>query len=166
MAGGAASAVSNGGMQTKLEAAQMATQSGCNMVIAKGIEKHPLKRLNEGGLCSWFIAGAKAQVARKHWISASMKVHGSVTVDAGAVRALELGKSLLPAGVTAVSGKFERGDTIAIKDAAGSVIAKGIAGYNAKETTAIQGKKSDAVESILGYAHRATLIHRDDLVML
>ncbi len=166
MGGSAASGLSNGGMVTKLEAAQMATQSGCNMVIAKGLDKHALKKLGDGGICTWFIAQIKPQVARKHWISASVKVNGSVTVDAGAVRALELSKSLLPAGVTAVTGKFARGDTIAIKAPDGTMIAKGIAGYTAKETAAIAGKKSDAVESILGYAHRATLIHRDDLVML
>ena len=164
MAGGAASGLSNGGMQTKLEAAQMATASGCHMVIAKGLGNHALNKLTDGGPATWFTAQVKPQVARKHWISASMKVHGSVTVDAGAVRALSLGKSLLPAGVTAVSGSFARGDTIAIKGLDGSVIAKGIAGYSAKETAAIAGKKSDAVEGILGYAHRATLIHRDDLV--
>ena len=166
MGGGAASHLSNGGMTTKLEAAQMATASGCHMVIAKGLDKHALKKLTDGAACTWFTASVKPQVARKHWISSSVKTHGSVTVDAGAVRALSLGKSLLPAGVTAVSGNFERGDTIAIKGLDGAIIAKGIAGYSAKETAAIAGKKSDAVESILGYAHRATLIHRDDMVML
>jgi glutamate 5-kinase len=166
MGGGAASYLSNGGMQTKLEAAQMATASGCHMVIAKGTEKHALLKLSSGATCTWFIATTKPQLARKHWISSAVKLRGSVTVDAGAARALAQGKSLLPAGVTAVDGSFERGDTIAIKTADGSVIAKGISGYSAAEAKAIRGKKSDAVESILGHAHRATLIHRDDLAML
>lgn len=166
MGGDAASGLSNGGMKTKLEAAQMATGSGCHMIIAKGIEKHALKKLMDGGVCSWFIAPEKAKLARKHWISSSVQTRGSVTVDAGAVRALSLGKSLLPAGVTAVDGKFERGDTIAVKNPEGKIIAKGIASYNAIEAKRIAGKKSDAVEKILGYAHRDTLIHRDDLAML
>jgi glutamate 5-kinase len=89
-----------------------------------------------------------------------------VTIDAGAARALSQGKSLLPAGVTAVEGQFERGDTIAIKIADGAVLAKGIAGYSAAETRKIRGEKSGAVEAILGYAHRDTLIHRDDLVLM
>ncbi len=166
MGGEAASGLSNGGMKTKLEAAQMATASGCNMVIAKGSEKHALAALGTNAKCTWFIAAGKAKLARKDWISSAVKLRGSVSVDAGAVRALELGKSLLPAGVTAVEGKFERGDTITIKSAEGVVIAKGIASYSAAETRLIRGKKSDAVEAILGYAHRDTLIHRDDLVMV
>ncbi len=166
MGGGAASSISNGGMKTKLEAAQLATTSGCHMVIAKGNETHALSKLMEGATCTWFTAAVKPQVARKDWISSSVKMAGSVTVDAGASRALSQGKSLLPAGITAVEGKFERGDTIAIKGHDGRILAKGIAGYNAEEATKILGKQSDAIEAILGYAHRATLVHRDDLAML
>ncbi|MFZ4540289.1 MAG: glutamate 5-kinase [Rickettsiales bacterium] len=166
MGGEAASAMSNGGMKTKLEAAQMATASGCHMVIAKGTEKHALADLAKGAKCTWFIAAIKPKMARRDWISSSVQVRGSVTVDAGAVRALSLGKSLLPAGVTAVSGKFDRGDTIAIKAVDGSVIAKGIVGYSSEETKKICGCKSQAVEEILGYARRDTLVHRDDMAML
>lgn len=166
MGGGAASALSNGGMKTKLEAAQMATASGCHMVITKGHEKHALKRLMDGGRASWFIATTKPQLARKHWISSAVKLSGSVTVDAGAARALRAGKSLLPAGVTAVEGRFERGDTIAVKSAEGEVLAKGITAYSAAEAKKIYGKKSGELAAILGYAHRDTLIHRDDMAML
>lgn len=166
MGGGAASALSNGGMKTKLEAAQMATASGCHMVITKGNEKHSLKKLIGGGRASWFLATTKPQLARKHWISSAVKVSGSVTVDAGAERALRAGKSLLPAGVTAVEGRFERGDTVAIKSLSGDVIAKGIAAYSSTETQKIHGKKSSELMAILGYAHRDTLIHRDDMAML
>lgn len=166
MGGEAASALSNGGMKTKLEAAHMATMSGCHMVIAKGTEKDALSNLTQGGLCTWFVAGTKPQLARKHWIASAVQVNGSVTVDEGAARALTQGKSLLPAGITAVDGRFERGDTIAIKTTDGHVIAKGITSYSATEAQQIRGKKSAAVESILGYAHRATLIHRDDLALL
>jgi glutamate 5-kinase len=166
MAGGAASGMSNGGMKTKLEAAQMATASGCHMVIAKAVEKYALQKLIDGGRASWFVATTKPHLARKDWIASAVKISGSVTVDAGAVKALKAGKSLLPAGVTAVGGKFERGDIIAIQAADGTPIAKGISDYSASETKKIRGKKSDEVEGILGYAHRATLIHRDDMVML
>lgn len=166
MGGGAASGLSNGGMKTKLEAAQMALASGCHMLIAKGIEKHALQQVLDGARATWFIATTKPKLARKHWISSAVKINGSVTVDAGAARALAQGKSLLPAGVTAVEGRFERGDTIAIKTEDGRTIAKGIAGYNASEAKKIRGKKSDDVSEILGYAHRATLIHRDDMAML
>lgn len=166
MGGDAASGLSNGGMKTKLEAAQLATAAGCHMVIAKGSEKHALQQLLGGGMATWFTATTKPQLARKDWIASSVKVSGKVTIDAGAVKALKAGKSLLPAGVTAVTGSFERGDTIAVLAPDGTTIAKGIACYNASETRKIMGKKSDVVEALLGYAHRDTLIHRDDMAML
>lgn len=166
MAGGAGSDLSNGGMKTKLDAAQMATASGCHMVIASGEAKHALLALMNGGRATWFAAATKPQLARKDWIASSAHVRGSVTVDAGAARALSLGKSLLPAGVSRVDGTFERGDMIAVNAADGTLLGKGITAYSAAETKKICGKKSDAIEAILGYAHRATLIHRDDLAML
>lgn len=166
MGGDAASSLSHGGMKTKLEAARMATAAGCHMAIAKGGEKHPLAKLMDGGKSSWFIAATKAKLARKDWIASAVKVPGSVTVDAGAAKALKAGKSLLPAGVTHVDGTFKRGDTIAIFIGDGTEIARGIAAYSAAETRRIMGKKSEAVEAILGYAHRDTLVHRDDMAML
>jgi glutamate 5-kinase len=152
-------------MKTKLEAAHMAIQSGCHMLIAKGTEKHALRALSEGGICTVFTAATKPQQARKDWIASAVKLRGSVTLDDGAVRALKAGKSLLPAGVTAVDGSFERGDIIQIHASSGTLLAKGIAGYSAAETRKIRGRKSDEIEAILGYAHKETLIHRDDLVM-
>ncbi|MDX2095041.1 MAG: glutamate 5-kinase [Alphaproteobacteria bacterium] len=166
MAKGAASALSNGGMKTKLEAAQMATASGCRMVIADGTAPHALAGLLAGGRATWFTAAIKPQLARKHWIASSVELRGSVTVDAGAVRALGQGRSLLPAGVCAVDGNFKRGDMVAVKAPDGRLIGKGITAYDAAETKKICGKKSDAIAAILGYAHRDTLIHRDDLAML
>ncbi len=166
MGGEAASAISNGGMKTKLDAAQIVTASGCHMVIAKGVEKHALAELSEGAPCSWFVASTKPQLARKHWIASAVHVPGHVVVDAGAEKALRQGKSLLPAGVIAVEGDFARGDTIAVKNAHGQVLAKGISSYSAAEAAQIRGQHSAVVESILGHAHRATLIHRDDLAML
>lgn len=166
MAGGAASALSNGGMKTKLDAAQMATHAGCHMAIAQGTPEHALQQLADGGRATWFVASTKPHIARKHWIAAAVHLPGHVVLDAGAVQALLQGRSLLPAGVVAVEGGFERGDVIGIKAPGGAILAKGIVAYNATEASAIRGKKTDAIAEILGYAHRDTLIHRDDLAVL
>ena len=166
MAGGAASTISNGGMKTKIDAAQMAVASGCHMVIASGTEHHALTTLANGGTATWFTASTKPQLARKQWIASTVQMTGYVVVDAGAVRALMDGKSLLPAGVKAVEGTFERGEAIGIKNPEGVLIAKGISSYSHAEARQIIGKKTDAIEAILGYAARANLIHRDDLAML
>ncbi len=166
MAGGAASSVSNGGMKTKLEAGQMASAAGCRMVIAKGVEKHPLSALFSGAPHTLFEATTKPQLARKDWIASAVKLKGAVTIDVGAEKALKAGKSLLPAGVIAVEGSFASGDTIAVKNSEGETIAKGISAYSAAETRKIYGKKSNELEAILGYAPRDTLIHRDHLAML
>jgi glutamate 5-kinase len=166
MAGGADSALSSGGMKTKLEAAQLALGAGCHMAIARGMENHALATLAAGGVASWFTANTKPQDARTHWIAAAINLPGHVVVDAGAARALVQGKSLLPAGVIRVEGSFERGETIGVKTTDGTLIAKGITAYNHADAARIMGKKTDAMEELLGYAHRATLIHRDDLAML
>jgi glutamate 5-kinase len=166
MAGGAASALSNGGMVTKLEAAQMAMAAGCHMAIAQGTADHALAALSKGAPASWFIASTKPQLARKDWLATSVKPRGKVRIDAGAVRALASGKSLLPAGVTQVLGSFARGDTIAIEDGDGRVLAKGISRYDAAEARKLCGQKSDAIEGILGYSHGASLVHRDDMAVL
>ncbi|MES2984573.1 MAG: glutamate 5-kinase [Pseudomonadota bacterium] len=166
MGDGPASGLSNGGMKTKLEAAQMVLASGCHMVIAKGQEEHALHQLASGGRASWFTATTKPQIARKHWISAAVHLPGGLLVDDGAARALNDGKSLLPAGIVAVEGSFERGDTISIKTRDGRMFAKGITSYSAAEAEKIRGQKTGNVEAILGYSSRATVIHRDDLAML
>jgi glutamate 5-kinase len=166
MGEGPASALSNGGMKTKLEAAQMAVASGCHMAIARGDAPGALGQLMEGGTATWFTATTKPQLARKHWILAAVHVPGAVVVDDGAAKALGQGRSLLPAGITAVEGSFDRGDTIAIKSISGATLAKGITSYSAAEATKIRGKKTSAVEAILGYPGRDTVIHRDDLAML
>ena len=166
MGGDAATATSNGGMRTKLEAASMAMAAGCHMAIAKGIENHAFKRLAEGGAATWFIASTKPQLARKHWIATSVLARGAVVIDDGAAAALAKGKSLLPAGVKRIEGSFERGDTIAIKTLHGDILARGITGYDSAEAALIIGQKTSAVEKILGYAGRDTLIHRDDLAMM
>lgn len=166
MGGSSASDVSSGGMKTKLDAAQMALSAGCHMVIAQGAVDHPLAALAEGGKCSWFIAATKPQIARKHWIATSVQAKGGVVIDQGAERALTQGKSLLPAGVVKVNGSFERGDTIAVTNMTGTLLARGISAYAADDARKIMGKKTSAVEAILGYAGRDTLIHRDDLALV
>lgn len=165
MGGAAASGVSSGGMRTKLEAAQMANGAGCHMAIAKGEMDHPLLALEQGGRASWFVAQVKPQMARKHWIASAVE-KGTLVVDDGAARALASGKSLLPAGVARIEGSFARGDTVAVKDLAGQMLARGITAYGSAEAQRIAGKKTGDIAAILGYAGRDTLIHRDDLAML
>ena len=164
MAGDAVSGMSKGGMRTKLMAARIAVAGGCAMAIMEGSVLRPLQALAAGAPRTWFVAQGDPQAARKRWISA-MKPRGEVRLDAGAVAALRAGKSLLPAGVAAVSGAFGRGDPVAILAEGGAVLGKGLIRYTAAEARAIAGHRSGAIEGILGYAGRAALIHRDDMVL-
>lgn len=165
MAGEAASEMSRGGMKTKLAAARIATEGGCHMAIANGRTLHPLKALEDGGRCTWFIARSTPVAARKRWISGGLKTMGTITVDAGAVNALLNGRSLLPAGVTAVGGRFERGDAVSVRDADGAEIARGLTAYSSEDAARILGHNSGQIEVLLGFAGRAEMIHRDDLVL-
>lgn len=165
MAGGAASELSRGGMRTKIDAGKMATGAGCAMIIASGKVDNPLSALGEGARSSWFAPSTTPVTARKTWIAGQLLPSGSLSIDAGAETALRSGKSLLPAGVRDVTGSFSRGDTIAILSANGREIARGLAGYDADETRQIAGRKSGEIADILGYAGRAAMVHRDDLVM-
>ncbi len=164
MAGDGISGLSKGGMITKLLAARMATEGGCAMCITLGSPLNPLKTLEEGANCTWFTADTDPYQARKRWIGA-MKSKGDIVVDAGAARALSQGKSLLPAGVTAIRGSFGRGDPVAIVDDAGRRLGLGLVRYTADEARAIQGRKSADIEALLGYKGRAALIHRDDMAV-
>ncbi|URK86684.1 glutamate 5-kinase [Rhizobium sp. RCAM05350] len=165
MAGGAASELSRGGMRTKIDAGKIATGAGCAMIIASGKVDHPLSAIAEGARSSWFAPSGSPVTARKTWIAGQLLPAGSLAIDAGAETALRSGKSLLPAGVRQVTGSFSRGDTIAIIGAEGREIARGLAGYDADEARQITGKKSAEIAVILGYAGRATMVHRDDMVM-
>jgi len=164
MAGDAGSGLSKGGMKTKLMAAKTATAAGCAMAITEGSVQRPLTALENGARATWFTAHVDPQAARKRWIAA-MKPRGEVTLDAGAVRALHSGKSLLPAGVTAISGRFGRGDPVAILGPDGAILGQGLARYTAQETVLIRGHRSDEIEALLGYPGRAALIHRDDMAL-
>ena len=164
MAGDAGSGLSKGGMKTKLMAARMATAAGCAMAITEGSPHNPLAMLINGANATWFTAQFDPQTARKRWI-ASMKSKGSITIDAGAAKALCNGKSLLPAGVSHVSGSFGRGDPVEILNGEGRKLCQGLSRYTAAEATAIKGAKSGDIEAILGNPGRSTLIHRDDMAL-
>lgn len=164
MAGDAGSGLSKGGMKTKLMAAKTATAAGCAMAITEGSVMRPLTALEQGANATWFTAQTDPQAARKRWIAA-MKPRGSVTLDTGAVAALARGKSLLPAGISAVSGPFDRGDSVALLDGTGRAIGYGLARYSSAEAMQIKGHKSTEIEALLGYPGRAALIHRDDMAV-
>ncbi|MFB2531813.1 glutamate 5-kinase [Paracoccus sp. p4-l81] len=164
MAGDPVSGLSKGGMKTKLLAARTAVAGGCAMAIMEGSVSRPISALADGARTTWFLPEGDPQAARKRWIAA-MKPRGHIVVDPGAVAALRQGKSLLPAGVTRVEGRFGRGDPVAVLDTAGGHLAAGLIRYTADEAVAIAGHKSGEIAAILGYQGRAALIHRDDLVM-
>ncbi|MGY6410042.1 MAG: glutamate 5-kinase [Alkalilacustris sp.] len=164
MAGGAASRLSRGGMVTKLMAAKTATAAGSAMAITLGSRMHPLRALEEGARATWFTAQGDPQAARKRWI-AGMKERGRLRIDAGAVAALRAGRSLLPAGVTAVTGRFGRGDPVGIEGPEGTRLGLGLVRYTAEEAAAIAGRRSADIAAVLGYPGRAALIHRDDMVL-
>jgi glutamate 5-kinase len=164
MAGDPVSGMSKGGMKTKLLAAKTAVAGGCAMAIMEGSVLRPLQALAQGANRTWFIAQGDPQAARKRWINA-MKPKGELRLDAGAVAAMAQGKSLLPAGVTSVTGTFGRGDPVALVSPEGDILGKGLVRYTAVEAKAIAGHRSGEIEAILGYQGRAALVHRDDLVI-
>ena len=165
MAGGSASDVGSGGMATKISAARIAMDAGCHMCIATGHPLNPLKRVESGARCTWFVPGATPKAARKQWISGSLKPAGSIQVDAGAVAALRRGRSLLPAGVTGAAGAFERGDAVDVTDPEGAVLARGLAAYSRADVLRIMGRRSSEIEQLVGFRGRDEIIHRDDLVL-
>ena len=166
MAGGPGSAHGSGGMRTKLEAARIAVGAGCRMCIATGRVARPISVLLGGGRATWFLPSATPGAARKQWIAGTLKPRGTVRVDAGAERALVSGRSLLPAGVTAVDGQFERGDAVSVLAADGREIARGLIAYPADEAVRIAGRRSGEILEVLGYSGGDEIIHRDDLVLL
>ena len=164
MAGDPISGMSKGGMKTKLLAAKTAVAGGCAMAIMEGSTPRPLQALARGANRTWFLPKGDPQAARKRWINA-MKPRGELRLDAGAVTALKAGKSLLPAGVTEVTGSFGRGDPVAILSPAGEVLGKGMVRYTATEARAIAGHRTGDIEAILGYQGRSALVHRYDMVI-
>ncbi len=165
MAGAAGSELSRGGMKTKIEAGKIAAGAGTTMVIASGKTLHPLATISAGGRATWFPAPGSPVTARKKWISGTLEPRGALHLDAGAVRALRAGKSLLPAGVKRVEGSFARGDAVAIYDADGHEIGRGLIEYDHDDAARIAGRNSKEIEAILGYSGRAEMIHRDDMAL-
>jgi glutamate 5-kinase len=165
MAGTSVSGVGRGGMVSKLIAAKIAAGAGCETVIAKGAVDHPLRAVAQGAKSTRFRASTTPAAARKRWIAGGLAPQGALIVDAGAARALAEGKSLLPAGIRQIDGRFERGDAVAVRDQQGHEIARGLCAYNASDAERIAGKKSHEIEAILGYRGRDEMIHRDDLAL-
>lgn len=164
MAGAAPTGYSSGGMVTKLAAARIAMAAGCSMVIAMGKKLRPLAAIEDGGSATWFIPSAEPLTARKRWIAGALNPMGVLTVDDGAAAALRTGKSLLPAGIVAIEGAFERGDAVVIRTRDGGEIGRGLSAYASAEARRIAGHKSGEIAAILGYRDRDEMIHRDDLV--
>ena len=171
MAGGAnaAAGVGSGGMSTKVDAARIAMTAGCATLITLGTnttaEAGPIAAVASGSRGTWFLPELSPETARRQWLMGALKPAGAVRVDAGAAKALKSGKSLLAAGVVAVSGRFERGDAVDVVDPDGATIARGVSAYSSEDAARLVGRKSDEFEAILGYRGRPAIIHVDDLVL-
>jgi glutamate 5-kinase len=170
LASGAGSAFGSGGMLTKLEAAQTAGKSGAATILCRGSLQNSLVRAANGeDIGTLFVAenGERRMASRKHWLAYTARTRGEVVLDAGAVKALvERGRSLLPAGVVEVRGRFQIGDAIACLDESGQELARGLAAYPSDAVEAIKGRGTREIERVLGYSNGREVIHRDDLVVL
>lgn len=166
-AGGAnaGAGVGSGGMASKIVAAKIAGAAGAATIIAPGTDDHPLRRIAEGGRASLVLSGTSPDRARRQWIGGRLKPQGEIGIDAGAAKALLGGASLLPAGVSSVSGAFQRGDAVLVVAPDGTAIAQGLSAYGASELQLIAGKRSDEIEKILGYRRRPAVIEKDDLAL-
>jgi len=165
MAGAPESALARGGMLTKIEAGKIATTAGTHMLIASGHVAHPLERIAQGAPCTWFLTPANPVTARKKWIAGSLEPRGTLVIDGGAVKALRSGKSLLPAGVVKVEGRFGRGDAVLVRGPDGHEIGRGLIAFDAEDAERIKGRSSADIPAIVGFAGRTEMIHRDDLVL-
>jgi len=151
-------------MKTKIEAAKICQLSGCYMAIANGNHKNPIKKILENQKCTWFLPKISKLDARKQWIIGSIAPKGEVIIDQGAVKAINNGKSLLPAGVKKINGTFEKGDHILVKDQNDTECARGLTSFSSIEIEKIKGSHSSEIKNILGYSSREEIIHKDDLV--
>jgi glutamate 5-kinase len=166
LAGSSSTEFGSGGMVTKVIAARMALSAGCATVIAGGKRLRPLAAIESGKPCTWFITDRSPLAARKKWIAGTLKPRGELTIDAGAEKALVGGRSLLPVGVVAVAGSFERGDAVTVRNRDGRDVARGLVAYGSEEARRIQGRRSEDIEQLLGYRGRDEMIHRDNLALL
>ena len=165
LAGETRSDVGSGGMATKVQAARIATLAGCCTVVTSGVVDRPLAALAEQGKHTVFLAQGTPAAARKQWLAGALDVEGELRIDDGAEAALQDGKSLLPVGVAAIDGAFERGDVVRILNSGGEEIGRGLAEYSAQEAKTLLGHRSEHIESLLGYRGRSVIVHRDELVL-
>ena len=154
----------SGGMKTKIEAAKICQLSGCHMVIANGKHINPIEKIIKNNNCTWFLPKISKLDARKQWIIGSVAPKGEVIIDQGAVKAIQNGKSLLPAGVKKINGNFEKGDHILVKDTNNIECARGLTSFSSNEIEKIRGLHSSKIKNILGYSSREEIVHKDDLV--
>ncbi len=157
--------VGSGGMVTKLAAAKIAWAAGCATAITLGDRDKPVLALREGAKATWVLPDVTPDKAREAWLKHHLAPEGEITIDDGAAKALQRGSSLLPVGVTSVSGAFARGAAVAILTADGQAVAKGITAYSSDDIAAIAGLQSDDVEQRLGYRGRPAIVHRNDMVL-
>ena len=166
-AGAEGSKFGTGGMRTKITAAQMATKNGTHLIIANGADPRNIVRAAQGSeVGTLFLAGKNRINSRKYWLAYSAADNGSVAIDAGAAKALKEGKSLLAVGIREVAGEFERGETLAIKDASGRALARGITNYSSAELALIKGRKSEEIEAVLGYKYEDEALHIDNIALI
>ncbi|MDA8822353.1 glutamate 5-kinase [Candidatus Pelagibacter bacterium] len=156
----------SGGISTKLDAAKICMNSGCHMFIANGKKNNPIKSMIKNKIFTHFIPKISSLDAKKKWIIGSLNSSGRIFIDQGASRALNNGKSLLAAGVTKVTGIFNKGDNVLIVDQNDKHLARGLASFNSNEIDKIKGKQSREIEKILGYLSKSEIIHKDDMVVL
>ena len=154
----------SGGMKTKIDAAKICQLAGCYMVIANGNYKNPIKKIIQNKTCTWFLPKVSKLDARKQWIIGSVSPKGEIIIDNGATKAINNGKSLLPAGVKRINGSFEKGDHILIKDQNNIERGRGLASFSSVEIEKIKGLHSSKIKNILGYSSRDEIVHKDDLV--
>ena len=166
-AGAEGSKFGTGGMRTKITAAEMATKNGTHLIIANGADPRNIVRAAQGSeVGTLFLAGKNRINSRKYWLAYSAAHKGSVAIDAGAAKALKEGKSLLAVGIAEVAGEFERGETLAIKDASGQALARGITNYSSAELALIKGRKSEEIEAALGYKYEDEALHIDNIALI
>ena len=166
-AGAEGSKFGTGGMRTKITAAEMATKNSTHLIIANGADPRNIVRAAQGcEVGTLFLAGKNRINSRKYWLAYSAADNGSVAIDAGAAKALKEGKSLLAVGIREVAGEFERGETLAIKDASGQTLARGITNYSSAELALIKGRKSEEIEAALGYKYEDEALHIDNIALI
>ena len=156
----------SGGISTKLDAAKICMNSGCHMFLANGKKKNPLKNMIKNKIYTHFIPKISTLDAKKKWIIGSLSSTGVIYIDEGASRALNNGKSLLAAGISKITGSFNKGENVLIVDPNENHLARGLASFNSKEIEKIKGKQSKEIEKILGYLSKSEIIHKDDMVLL